>query len=146
MLVRLWLKWAAVRLTLLPWPSCQRRTLSLCRAWTESLTSSRSRAVCRRASAACSGSRRASVAAPGMIDPYVCIGTPYRPRLIHSGAQHLSGRAHATMLTWGEFAKTQPELAEAGQALLCQFGVALAFLATTRAEGAPRVHPIAPQF
>ena len=50
------------------------------------------------------------------------------------------------MLTWGEFAKTQPELAEAGQALLCQFGVALAFLATTRAEGAPRVHPIAPQF
>jgi hypothetical protein len=30
-----------------------------------------------------------------MIEPNVCIETPYRPRLIHSGAQHLSGRAQA---------------------------------------------------
>src|SRR5580765_7233173 len=50
------------------------------------------------------------------------------------------------MLNWGEFEETQPGLAEAGRALLCQFGVALAFLGTTRRDGAPRVHPIAPQF
>jgi hypothetical protein len=50
------------------------------------------------------------------------------------------------MLTWGQFKQTQPELAEAGRALICQFGVALGFLGTTRKDGAPRVHPIAPQF
>jgi hypothetical protein len=50
------------------------------------------------------------------------------------------------MLTWGEFTETQPELAESGRDLICQFGVALAFLGTTRKDGAPRVHPIAPQF
>jgi len=50
------------------------------------------------------------------------------------------------MLRWGEFKDAQPELAEAGRALLCQFGVALGFLGTTRRDGAPRVHPIAPQF
>ena len=50
------------------------------------------------------------------------------------------------MLTWGEFNDAQPELAEAGRGLICQFGVALAFLGTTRKDGAPRVHPIAPQF
>jgi hypothetical protein len=50
------------------------------------------------------------------------------------------------MLTWSEFAKAEPQLAEAGRGLICQFGVALAFLGTTRRDGAPRVHPIAPQF
>jgi hypothetical protein len=50
------------------------------------------------------------------------------------------------MLTWGEFMDLQPELAAAGRGLVCQFGVALAFLGTTRKDGAPRVHPIAPQF
>jgi hypothetical protein len=50
------------------------------------------------------------------------------------------------MLTWGEFRDVQPELAEVGRGLVCQFGVALAFLGTTRKDGAPRVHPIAPQF
>jgi hypothetical protein len=50
------------------------------------------------------------------------------------------------MLTWGQFKAAQPELAEAGQGLICQFGVALGFLGTTRKDGAPRVHPIAPQF
>jgi hypothetical protein len=50
------------------------------------------------------------------------------------------------MLTWREFEQTEPQIAEAGHALICQFGVALAFLGTTRKDGAPRVHPIAPQF
>jgi hypothetical protein len=52
----------------------------------------------------------------------------------------------SAMLTWDEFSKANPELAEAGRGLICQFGVALGFLGTTRADGAPRVHPIAPQF
>ena len=50
------------------------------------------------------------------------------------------------MLTWGEFNNAQPGLAAAGRGLICQFGVALAFLGTTSKDGAPRVHPIAPQF
>ncbi len=45
-------------------------------------------------------------------------------------------------VTWGEFARLAPELAAEGRALLYQFGVGLAFLATTRADGGPRVHPI----
>ena len=48
------------------------------------------------------------------------------------------------MLTWGEFAEERPDLADAGRQLLYQFGVGLAFLATTRADGAPRVHPMCP--
>ena len=48
------------------------------------------------------------------------------------------------MLTWREFATQRPDLAETGQGLLYQFGVGLAFLATTRADGAPRVHPMCP--
>jgi len=48
------------------------------------------------------------------------------------------------LITWGAFAAERPDLAEAGQGLLYQFGVGLAFLATTRADGAPRVHPMCP--
>ena len=48
------------------------------------------------------------------------------------------------MATWGEFATGQPALAEAGRALLYQFGVGLAFLATVRKDGGPRVHPMCP--
>ena len=48
------------------------------------------------------------------------------------------------MITWREFAAERPDLAEAGRGLLYQFGVGLAFLATTRADGAPRVHPMCP--
>src|SRR5712692_9381355 len=97
MVGRLKPKWLAVRVTFLPWPSYQWITLSLrlpsgdsaasaCRGSAERVTS-------LRASAACFGNRRASVGPPGMIEPYVCIGTPYRPRLIHSGVKHLSERA-----------------------------------------------------
>lgn len=48
------------------------------------------------------------------------------------------------MVTWKEFAAAEPALAEAGRALLCQFGVGLAFLATLRRDGAPRLHPVCP--
>lgn len=48
------------------------------------------------------------------------------------------------MVTWREFAAAAPDLAEAGRALLTQFGVGLAFLATVRRDGAPRLHPVCP--
>ncbi len=46
--------------------------------------------------------------------------------------------------TWRAFAEERPDLADAGRALFYQFGVGLAFLATTRADRAPRVHPMCP--
>jgi hypothetical protein len=48
------------------------------------------------------------------------------------------------MLTWPEFRVARPDLAESGRRLLYQFGVGLAFLATTRRDGRPRVHPMCP--
>lgn len=48
------------------------------------------------------------------------------------------------MTTWGEFSRSEPGLADAGKALLYQFGVGLAFLATVRPDGGPRVHPVCP--
>lgn len=48
------------------------------------------------------------------------------------------------MLTWGAFRQIRPDLAQAGRDLLYQFGVGLAFLATTRSDGGPRTHPICP--
>ena len=45
---------------------------------------------------------------------------------------------------WIDFAAEAPEIAEAGQKLLYQFGLGLGFLATIRADGAPRLHPICP--
>src|SRR5262245_11743363 len=48
------------------------------------------------------------------------------------------------MVTWKQFAAAAPGLAAAGQFLLNQFGVGLAFLATVRADGAPRLHPVCP--
>jgi hypothetical protein len=48
------------------------------------------------------------------------------------------------MVPWKEFAAAAPELAEAGRSLLTQFGVGLAFLATVRKDGAPRLHPVCP--
>ena len=48
------------------------------------------------------------------------------------------------MASWGEFTEQEPALAESARQLLYQVGVGLAFLATTRADGAPRVHPICP--
>lgn len=46
------------------------------------------------------------------------------------------------MNTWGEFADFSPELAAAGQRLFDLHQVA--FLATIRRSGAPRIHPVVP--
>jgi Pyridoxamine 5'-phosphate oxidase len=48
------------------------------------------------------------------------------------------------VVTWKTFATAAPELAEAGRSQLFQFRVGLAFLATVRKDGAPRVHPVCP--
>ena len=48
------------------------------------------------------------------------------------------------MVTWTEFAAAEPDLADVGRSLLFQFKVGLAFLATVRKDGAPRLHPVCP--
>ncbi len=48
------------------------------------------------------------------------------------------------MITWNKFAEIQPMLAREGERLIFQFGVGLAFLATIRKDGAPRLHPVCP--
>jgi Pyridoxamine 5'-phosphate oxidase len=48
------------------------------------------------------------------------------------------------MVTWKEFAAAEPDLADVGRSLLFQFNVGLAFLATVRKDGAPRLHPVCP--
>ncbi len=48
------------------------------------------------------------------------------------------------MPTWAEFASMRPDLAESGRELLYQVGVGLGFLATTRPDGGPRLHPMCP--
>jgi hypothetical protein len=52
----------------------------------------------------------------------------------------------AAVLSWGELEAAEPALAAAGRSLLYQFGVGLAFLATVRRDGAPRLHPVCPLF
>ena len=48
------------------------------------------------------------------------------------------------MISWSDFKAQQPELARQGADLLYRFGVGLAFLATVRADGGPRLHPMCP--
>src|SRR5258706_11524471 len=48
------------------------------------------------------------------------------------------------MVTWKELAAAEPGLADVGRSLLFQFNVGLAFLATVRRDGAPRLHPVCP--
>src|SRR5262245_13273974 len=48
------------------------------------------------------------------------------------------------MVTWRELALAAPDLAEAGRRLLFQHKVGLAFLATVRRDGGPRLHPVCP--
>lgn len=55
-----------------------------------------------------------------------------------------SRRTLVAVVRWGEFASLRSDLAEAGRQLLYQHGVGLAFLATTRADDGPRVHPMCP--
>jgi hypothetical protein len=50
-------------------------------------------------------------------------------------------------LSWSHFAEEAAAFAEAGRRLLYGFGPgspAIAFLATTRSDGGPRVHPVCP--
>lgn len=56
--------------------------------------------------------------------------------------QELSDRG--PMVTWSELANARPDLAEGGRELLYQWDVGLAYLATTRKDGGPRVHPMCP--
>ena len=48
------------------------------------------------------------------------------------------------MITWTQFTKQQPALAETGRGQFYQHGLGLGFLATVRADGGPRVHPVCP--
>jgi hypothetical protein len=46
--------------------------------------------------------------------------------------------------TWRELSEARPDLSAAGEGLLYQFGVGLAFLATIRPDTGPRLHPMCP--
>jgi hypothetical protein len=48
------------------------------------------------------------------------------------------------MVSWGGLRDVRPDLEEAGRGLFYQFGVGLAFLATVRSDGGPRLHPMCP--
>lgn len=48
------------------------------------------------------------------------------------------------MVSWGDFAIEEPALSSALRSLLYQYGQGLAYLATVRADGGPRVHPVSP--
>jgi hypothetical protein len=48
------------------------------------------------------------------------------------------------MISWNEFTAAEEELARQGGELLYHFGVGLAFLATVRIDGGPRLHPMCP--
>lgn len=47
------------------------------------------------------------------------------------------------MVTWNEFAAAAPEMAERGHR---QLSIPLAYLATVRRDGSPRLHPLSPIF
>jgi hypothetical protein len=46
------------------------------------------------------------------------------------------------MKSWNEFCLEEPELARLGKNMLFQSRIGLAFLATIRKDGAPRLHPV----
>lgn len=48
------------------------------------------------------------------------------------------------MVQWSEFASAAPRLAAVVHDLLHQYGPGLGYLATVRADGGPRVHPVSP--
>lgn len=49
-------------------------------------------------------------------------------------------------MRWSEFEVEAPELAADGKHLFTQHGVGLAYLATIRRDGGPRLHPMCPLF
>ncbi|BCJ59341.1 pyridoxamine 5'-phosphate oxidase family protein [Micromonospora endophytica] len=48
------------------------------------------------------------------------------------------------MASWSEFAADEPRLADGIRLLMQQYGPGFGYLATVRADGGPRVHPVAP--
>ena len=48
------------------------------------------------------------------------------------------------MATWADLEKEAPEIAAFGMKRLREYGVPLAFLATVRRDGGPRIHPVCP--
>jgi hypothetical protein len=48
------------------------------------------------------------------------------------------------MATWSQFVSAAPRLAAQVRALFEQYGQGLGYLATVRADGGPRVHPVSP--
>ena len=48
------------------------------------------------------------------------------------------------MASWSEFAADEPRLAAEIRLLLQQYGPGFGYLATVRADGGPRVHPVSP--
>lgn len=50
----------------------------------------------------------------------------------------------ASWVSWGAFAGSDPQLAASIRELLHQYGRGMAYLATVRKDGGPRVHPVSP--
>ena len=48
------------------------------------------------------------------------------------------------MASWSEFAADEPRLADGIRVLIQQYGPGFGYLATVRADGGPRVHPVSP--
>ncbi|GIJ79869.1 Pyridoxamine 5'-phosphate oxidase [Micromonospora phaseoli] len=48
------------------------------------------------------------------------------------------------MASWSEFAADEPRLADGIRLLMQQYGPGFGYLATVRADGGPRVHPVSP--
>ncbi|MCI4063518.1 pyridoxamine 5'-phosphate oxidase family protein [Micromonospora sp. R77] len=48
------------------------------------------------------------------------------------------------MASWSEFAADEPRLADEIRLLMQQYGPGFGYLATVRADGGPRVHPVSP--
>jgi hypothetical protein len=48
------------------------------------------------------------------------------------------------MASWSSFAAASPALAAGVRALVQQYGPGLAYLATVRPDGGPRIHPVSP--
>ncbi|MFG3706727.1 pyridoxamine 5'-phosphate oxidase family protein [Micromonospora sp. NPDC047670] len=48
------------------------------------------------------------------------------------------------MASWSEFAADEPRLADGIRVLMQQYGPGFGYLATVRADGGPRVHPVSP--
>jgi hypothetical protein len=51
-------------------------------------------------------------------------------------------RMSDNLASWGEFAAARPDMATIGEGLLAQHGIA--YLATLRRDGSPRLHPVCP--